>query len=91
MISLAFIAISIGAKAQTKDTFCLKSFPNYDEFGNYYEVTKSFDHVPTSQDTLDFKRESDKQIDLMMEQVKRENNYYPPTPVPVKKTAKKKN
>ena len=91
MTSLAFIAISISASAQTKDTFVLKSFPTYDEFGNYYEVVKSFDHIPTSKDSADFKRESDEQIDLMMKKVKKENNYYPPTLIPIKKLTKKKN
>lgn len=85
MISLAFIAISIGAKSQTKDTFILKSFPTYDEFGNYYEVTKSFDHIPTSQDSADFKRESRIQIHHLADSVRL---YYMPS-TPAHKKSKK--
>ena len=85
MISLAFIAISIGAKSQTKDTFILKSFPTYDEFGNYYEITKSFDHIPTSQDSADFKRESRIQIHHLADSVR---PYYMPS-TPAHKKSKK--
>jgi len=88
MTSLAFIAISISASAQTKDTFVLKTLPNYDEFGNLYMITKSFDHVPTSKDSADFKRESRVQIHAMVDSVKKE--YYTPVKS-VKKPIRKKN
>ena len=52
--------------SQTKDTFELYSFPTYDEYGNYYQVVKRFDHIPTKQDSLDFEKESRISISEMM-------------------------
>jgi len=89
MTSLAFIAISISASAQTKDTFVLKSFPTYDEFGNYYEVVKSFDHIPTSKDSANFKKESRAQIHAIIDSVRK--TYYVPPVKSVKRPIKKKN
>lgn len=71
LTSIAFITISISASAQTKDTFTLKSFPTYDEFGNYYEVIKSFDHIPTQQDSICFKEESRAQIHHLADSVRK--------------------
>lgn len=85
LTSIAFIAISISASAQTKDTFTLKSFPTYDEFGNYYEVIKSFDHIPTQQDSADFKRESRIQIKAGMDSIYK---IYNPAPKARKKSKK---
>jgi hypothetical protein len=81
----AFVAISTSTSAQTKDTFILKNIPTYDQFGNLYIVTKSFDHIPTSQDTLNFDKESKIQVNLLMDSVKK---YYAPTPI--RKKSKKK-
>jgi len=86
MTSLAFIAISISASAQTKDTFVLKTIPHYDEFGNLYTMSQSYDHIPTSKDSANFERESDIQIASWMDSVKKE--YYIPS---VKKPIRKKN
>jgi hypothetical protein len=83
MTSLTFIAISISASAQTKDTFVLKSFPAYDEFGNLYTMSQSYDHIPTSKDSANFKRESDTQIKVWMDSLYK--IYYIPTPTIRKK------
>ena len=77
MTSLAFIAISISASAQTKDTFVLKTIPHYDEFGNLYTMSQSYDHIPTSKDSANFKRESDTQIKVWMDSLYK--IYYVPT------------
>lgn len=77
MTSLAFIAISISASAQTKDTFVLKTTPHYDEFGNLYTMSQSYDHIPTSKDSANFKRESDTQIKVWMDSLYK--IYYVPT------------
>lgn len=66
ILSLLLVAAT-SCVAQTKDTFVLKSFPTYDQFGNYYEVTKSFDHIPTQQDSICFKEESKVQIKVWMD------------------------
>jgi hypothetical protein len=82
--SLAFIIISISASAQIKDTFVLKTRPHYDEFGNLYMITKSYDHIPTSKDSVDFKRESRTQIKIWIDSIKKE--YYI---LPIKSVRKK--
>ena len=86
IISLASIVISISALSQTKDSFVLKSIPNYDEFGNYYEVVKSFNHIPTSKDSADFKRESRAELHIWINSGYRMNS----TPaLPVRKKYRK--
>lgn len=77
IILFIFIAISMRVSAQTKNTFVLKSFPTYDEFGNYYEVIKSFNHIPTYQDSVNFKRESRIQIRKQIDSIRK--IYYIPT------------
>ena len=89
LTSIALIFATLSVSAQTKDTFTLKSFPTYDEFGNYYEVVKSFDHIPTSQDSTNFKRESRAQIHAMVDSVRK--IYYIPPVKSVKKPIRKKN
>ena len=86
MISLAFIAVSMNASAQTKDTFILKTIPNYDQFGNLYTITKSFDHIPTSKDSADFNRESSAQMKVWMDSMYK--TYYRPT-INIRKKSKK--
>ena len=89
MISLAFIAVSMNASAQTKDTFVLKTIPHYDEFGNLYTISQSYDHIPTSKDSADFNRESSAQIKVWMDSLYK--TYYIPTTPAVRKKSKKIN
>lgn len=71
-IIIFLLFLSTKSYSQTKDTFELKSFPTYDEYGNYYQVVKRYDHVPTKQDSLDFKKESSISIsEMMLEERKR--------------------
>ncbi len=84
MISLAFIAISIGVSAQTKDTFVLKTIPHYDEFGNLYTVSQTYYHIPTSKDSADFYKESKIQIKIWMDSMYKVFS----TPTPRKKSKK---
>ena len=77
MTSLVFIAISISASAQTKDTFILKNIPTYDQFGNLYTIKKTFDHIPTQQDSIEFKKECNNQLKIWMDSVYK--TYYTPT------------
>jgi hypothetical protein len=65
-IFILLLLISTKVHSQTKDTFELLSFPTYDEYGNYYQVVKKFDHLPTKQDSLIFKKESDLEISKMI-------------------------
>lgn len=65
----AVIFTTLTLSAQTKDTFVLKSFPAYDEMGNYYEIRKSYDHIPTQQDSIAFTRESNMQISIWIDSV----------------------
>ncbi len=57
--------------AQVKDSFELRSIPNYDLDGNLYIVVKRYDHLPTRQDSLAFELISDMEIRRMMEEVER--------------------
>lgn len=71
--------LSITALAQSaKDTFYLSSFPTYDEFGNYYQVTKMYDHIPTSKDTSDFAVESNAQLAKLIDSVGAQYRYVVP-------------
>jgi hypothetical protein len=78
LTSLALIFAALDVSAQTKDTFILKSFPTYDEFGNYYEITKSFECLPTRQDSVNFIKESRVQIHHLVDSVRA---YYAPKPI----------
>ena len=86
MISLAFIAVSMNASAQTKDTFVLKTIPHYDEFGNLYTISQSYDHIPTSKDSADFNKESSAQMKVWMDSMYK--TYYRPTTNNRKKSKK---
>lgn len=83
IISLASIVISISALSQTKDSFVLKSYQTYDEFGNCYQVVKSFNHIPTSQDSICFKEASKAQLNMWINSVHRMNS------TPVRKKSRK--
>lgn len=65
-IIIFLLILSTKCYSQTKDTFELVSFPTYDEYGNYYQVVKKYDHIPTQKDSLDFKKESRSSISQMM-------------------------
>lgn len=61
--------ISLAAMSQTKKVYTLSSFPTYDENGNAYQVVKEYDHLPTAEDSVNFKIESDAHIDHMIDSV----------------------
>ena len=46
------------ASAQTM--YKMQSVPIYDSLGNQYQLREVFDHLPTSQDTIEFNRRLDK-------------------------------
>jgi|LakMenE01Jun11ns_1017448.scaffolds.fasta_scaffold8885924_2 hypothetical protein len=71
-IFILLLLISTKVHSQTKDTFELVSFPHYDEYGNFYRVVKKYDHTPTRKDSLDFKKESDSTISVMIREVRKE-------------------
>jgi hypothetical protein len=60
--------ISSQVFSQSTDTFELRSFPHYDEYGNLYTVTEKFDHLPTREDSLKFEKESRIIIYKMMDE-----------------------
>lgn len=68
------------ATAQVKDRFELKSIPVYDMDGNVYIVVKSYDHVPTRQDSLDFEAYRKVEVRRMLEGVQKANKPKPYKP-----------
>ena len=60
------LTATVASGQEKKDTFYLESFPTYDEYGNYYQVAKAYDHIPTSKDTADFAIESRAHISEMI-------------------------
>jgi len=54
ILTLALLAISIGAFSQTM--YKMQSVPIYDSLGNQYQMRETFDHLPTSQDTIEFNK-----------------------------------
>ena len=64
------------AFAQKKDTFTLESIPTHDEFGNFYQITKQFDHIPTHQDSLNFNTYAHKYIKHNMDSICNRNYEY---------------
>lgn len=61
--------ISLAAMSQTKKVYTLSSFPTYDENGNAYQVVKEYDHLPTAEDSANFKVESRARINRMIDSV----------------------
>lgn len=78
---LAAVILSTTVNAQTKEVYTLSSFPTYDEFGNYYQVVKEYDHLPTTQDSISFKLESGQQVDHMIDSMAKEFRPTPPSKV----------
>ena len=54
-------------KPHKKRTYRLESIPTYDSLGNLYGTVKDYDHIPTHQDTIDFEKESEIDIQLMID------------------------
>ena len=65
------LIITLTGYSQSKDTFVMKSFPTYDEFGNYYEIEKSYNHIPTREDSIKFRKESEIQINFWMDSLRK--------------------
>ena len=62
--------IAVGCHSnEPKESYLLKSFPTYDELGNYYEMDTTFDHKPTQEDTAAFYKSSDAQLTKLMDSV----------------------
>ena len=53
------------ASAQVKDSFELRSIPVLDMDGNMYVVSKYYDHIPTYQDSVNFKKQSSLELKKM--------------------------
>ncbi len=87
VITLSFQQAKSQAKPLTQDTvYTLSSIPCYDEFGNYYGVVKQYDHIPTKQDSIQFKIDSNREVRKMIDSVRNT-----PARKPVKKTYPRKN
>jgi hypothetical protein len=54
ILTLTLLAISTGAFSQTM--YKMESIPIYDSLGNQYQMRETFDHLPTSQDTIEFNK-----------------------------------
>jgi hypothetical protein len=55
-----------------KDSFTLRSRPTYDINGNYYSYEKKYDHLPTQQDSIDFRDEKNEAFKPLIDSVERE-------------------
>ncbi len=55
-----------------KDSFILSSLPTYDINGNYYSYEKKYDHLPTQQDSIDFRDEKNEAFKPIIDSVERE-------------------
>jgi hypothetical protein len=55
-LTLLLSIISINASAQTM--YKMESLPIYDEDGNVYQMRQVFDHLPTSEDSAIFKKDT---------------------------------
>ena len=55
-----------------KDSFTLTSMPTYDINGNLYSYEKKYDHLPTQQDSIDFRNEGYAAFRPIMDSVERE-------------------
>ena len=55
-----------------KDSFTLSSIPTYDINGNYYSYVKKYDHLPTQQDSIDFRDEKNEAFKPIIDSVERE-------------------
>jgi hypothetical protein len=62
-----FLAWAIGHEAETngtpkhpvkKQTYVIEALPCYDSVGNCYYTKRVYDHVPTAEDSIEFKNES---------------------------------
>ena len=73
------------AQTQSKPIYTLESVPYYDENGNVYGTIRRYDHLPTRQDSLNFRIESEKEIRIMMDSTAKAS-----APKPRKKTYSKK-
>lgn len=68
---VALVVLNLSIFAQVRDTFILTSIPTYDENGNLYGTQKSYDHIPTRQDSLDFRKLSDSVISVTIDSVRK--------------------
>jgi len=91
ILSILVTFICFTTYSQSKDTFVLESIPHYDEFGNLYQVTKYYNHIPTRQDSLNFNIEVQKFVKHNMDSVYRRNYEYERTRKSKKSINKSKN
>ena len=89
IISIIFLIITLTGFSQSKDTFYLWSVPAYDEFGNLYQVEKSYNHIPTKEDSINFKKQSNIELNLWMDSL-RKLYYVPKRKINYKKNKNKK-
>ena len=67
--TIFFLLIGSNVSAQTKDSFFLRSMPAYDENGALYQVQHQYDHVPTSEDSILFLKESKIEVRDMIDSI----------------------
>jgi hypothetical protein len=60
LITLILITLQLNSLGQEK--YILYSLPTYDSLGNIYQTQRTFDHIPTKQDSFQFEIESRKYI-----------------------------
>jgi len=60
IVTVILIAMPLLSFCQSKDSFIIKMMNIYDSNGNVYVFEKKYDHLPTTEDTISYFKESRK-------------------------------
>ena len=72
MKKCAFIMLMMTSSAYAQKVYRLTSVTTYDSLGNQYGIYKEYDHIPTSEDSAKFEKDSRGSINEII--VKRNQN-----------------
>jgi hypothetical protein len=61
------LLLMLSGSAYAQEKYTLYSIPHYDSLGNLYTVKKTYDHLPTTEDSAAFRIESKNSILEMMD------------------------
>lgn len=71
LIVLSLIAGSFkSCIKKPKKTYTMETLPNFDMDGNVYMVRREYDHLPTKEDSIKFRKESRIEISRMIDSIK---------------------
>ena len=69
IIVLLILTLPLRLSNKNKKTYTLESIPTYDSLGNLYGIKKTYDHIPTHNDSIEFEIESDIEIKKMIDSI----------------------